>query len=55
MDDMVVKSHNMAQHVADLEEVLRGIRKYDMHLCSMPQAVFPKLPSCKSLNWQEGW
>ena len=32
VDDMVIKSHSMAQHVADLEEVFREIQKYDMRL-----------------------
>lgn len=32
MDDMVVNSHSIAQHVADLEEMLGEIRKYDMYL-----------------------
>ena len=32
MDDMVVKSQSIPQHVADLEEVFRELRKYDMHL-----------------------
>jgi len=34
VDDMVIKSHNVAQHVADLEEVFGEIRKYDMRLNS---------------------
>ena len=29
---MVVKSQSIPQHVADLEEVFRELRKYDMHL-----------------------
>ena len=32
IDDMIIKSLNIAQHVADLEEVFREIHKYDMCL-----------------------
>jgi len=32
VDDMIIKSHSMAQHVEDLEEVFREIRKYNMCL-----------------------
>ena len=32
MDDFLIKSHNMAEHVADLEEVFSEIRKYDICL-----------------------
>ena len=32
MDDMVVKSQTIAQHVADLEEVFAELCKYDMRL-----------------------
>ena len=32
MDDMVVKSQSIPQHVADLEEVFGELRKYDMLL-----------------------
>ena len=32
IDDMVAKSHSIAQHVVDLKEVFGEIRKYDMHL-----------------------
>ena len=32
--DMVVKSHSIAQHMADLEEVFGVLHKYDMHLNS---------------------
>jgi len=32
LDDMVVKSQTIAQHVADLEEVFAELCKYDMHL-----------------------
>lgn len=32
VDDMVVKSHSVAQHVADLEEVFIEINKYDKTL-----------------------
>ena len=32
MDDMVIESHTIAQHVADLEEVFGEIHKYDMRL-----------------------
>ena len=31
VDDIVVKSHSVSQHVADLKEVFREICKYDMH------------------------
>ena len=32
MDDIVFKSHSVAQHVVDLEEVFRKIHKYDMRI-----------------------
>ena len=32
MDDMVVKSQSIPQHVVDLEEVFGELRKYNMHL-----------------------
>ena len=34
VDDMVVKSQSIAQHMADLEEVFGVLHKYDMHLNS---------------------
>ena len=32
VNNMVIKSHSIAQHVANLEEVFRKIHKYNMHL-----------------------
>jgi len=32
VDDMVVKSQSIAQHVSDLEEVFEELREYDMRL-----------------------
>ena len=32
MDDMVIKSQSIAQHMADLEEVFEERHKHDMHL-----------------------
>ena len=32
MDDMIVKSQTIPQHVVDLEEVFGELRKYDMRL-----------------------
>jgi len=32
VDDIVVKSQSIAQHVADLEEVFRDLRKFNMRL-----------------------
>ena len=32
VNDMVFKSQSITQHVVDLEEVLRELRKYDMRL-----------------------
>lgn len=32
MDDMVVKSYSIAQNMANMEEVLREIRRYNMYL-----------------------
>ena len=33
MDNMIVKSQRIPQHVGDLEEVFGELRKYDMHFC----------------------
>ena len=32
VDDMVVMSDSLEQHVKDLDEVLAAVRKYDMRL-----------------------
>nr|KYP44308.1 Transposon Ty3-G Gag-Pol polyprotein [Cajanus cajan] len=55
VDDMVVKSHDIARHVVDLAEVFQQLRRYDMRL-NPEKCVFGVsrlLKKIKKFEWSE--
>ena len=52
MDDIVIKSQNIHQHLADLEEVFGELCKYDM--CLNPKKCTFKVGRGKFLGFMKG-